>query len=150
LEIKIDIGMIEQLLTMVDRNNLEELDIRCGDCKVLIKKRGSQPAVHLPPVQVSKTLPDKKIARQQEKEESGFIQVVAPLSGVFYRASSPGSPPYVEVGDTVAPGQVLCIIEAMKLMNDITAEVNGTIHRIAAENAQAVEQKQVLIYIKPR
>ncbi|MCL5036775.1 MAG: acetyl-CoA carboxylase, biotin carboxyl carrier protein [Chloroflexi bacterium] len=76
-----------------------------------------------------------------------IITVNSPLTGVFYCAPLPGAPPFVDVGDTVEPGTVLCIIEAMKLMNEITSEVSGKITKIVAENGQVVEENQVMFHI---
>jgi len=150
LEIKLDMEMIEQLVTMVERNDLEELDLRHGDCKVLIRRHGQKTHLVSPGGPLSRAVPEVKAEKPAVKEEAGLIPVTAPLSGVFYRSPSPGSPPFVETGENVAPGQVLCIIEAMKLMNEITAETGGTLHKVLVENGHAIEQKQVMMYIKPR
>ena len=83
-----------------------------------------------------------------EQKTSGLIEIKSPMVGTFYRAPSPDSDPYVEVGDVIAPGQVLCIIEAMKLMNEIEAEVNGRIVEILVENTQPVEYNQVLFRVE--
>jgi len=84
-----------------------------------------------------------------EKKEEKYIDIKSPMVGTFYRAPSPESPPYVEVGDNVTPETVLCIIEAMKLMNEIKAEVRGQIIEILAENSQPVEYGQPMFKIKP-
>ena len=84
------------------------------------------------------------------KSEAGVADVTSPMVGVFYASPAENAEPYVKVGDRVKRGDILCIIEAMKLMNEITAEAGGTLHRVMVENGHAVEQKQVLMYIKPR
>jgi len=84
-----------------------------------------------------------------EKKEEKYIDIKSPMVGTFYRAPSPESPPYVEVGDNVTPETVLCIVEAMKLMNEIKAEVRGQIIEILAENSQPVEYGQPMFRIKP-
>jgi acetyl-CoA carboxylase biotin carboxyl carrier protein len=81
--------------------------------------------------------------------DDGLIVVESPMVGTFYRAASPDSPSFVEVGALVAPGQALCIVEAMKLMNEIEAEVSGTVVEVLAENAQAVQFGQPLFKIRP-
>jgi oxaloacetate decarboxylase alpha subunit len=149
LEIKLDLELIEQLLTVVEKNNLEELDVRCGDCKVLIRTQGHRAHAVPLPGPASRAVPEVRAEKPSVKEEAGMVPVNAPLSGVFYRSPSPASPPFVEIGESVVPGQVLCIIEAMKLMNEIIAETAGTLHKVMVENGHAVEQKQVLLYIKP-
>ena len=81
--------------------------------------------------------------------DDGLLVVESPMVGTFYRAASPDSPPFVEVGARVAPGEALCVVEAMKLMNEIEAEVSGTVVEILAENAQAVQFGQPLFKIRP-
>jgi acetyl-CoA carboxylase biotin carboxyl carrier protein len=80
---------------------------------------------------------------------NGFVRVESPMVGTFYRAAQPGSPPFVEEGDVVAPGQTLCILEAMKLMNEVKAEVEAVVRRIHVENAQPVEFGQTLFELEP-
>jgi acetyl-CoA carboxylase biotin carboxyl carrier protein len=82
-------------------------------------------------------------------EPDGFVRIESPMVGTFYRAPQPGSPPYVEVGDTVAAGQTLCILEAMKLMNELKTEVDGVVGAIHAENASPVEYGQLLFELEP-
>jgi acetyl-CoA carboxylase biotin carboxyl carrier protein len=79
----------------------------------------------------------------------GVTRVESPMVGVFYRAPTPGAPAYVDVGDTVVPGQVLCVLEAMKLFNELKAESAGVIRAIHAENAQPVEYGQLLFELEP-
>ena len=78
-----------------------------------------------------------------------FIRVESPMVGTFYRASEPGAAPFVEVGDPVGPGQTLCILEAMKLMNEVKAEVEAVVRRVCVENAQPVEYGQLLFELEP-
>lgn len=93
--------------------------------------------------------PSSPAAAEKEKSSSEKETIVrAPIVGTFYRSPSPDAPPFVEVGDEVAPGDVLCIIEAMKLMNEIEAEVKGRIKRILVENAQPVEYDQPLFVVE--
>jgi acetyl-CoA carboxylase biotin carboxyl carrier protein len=78
-----------------------------------------------------------------------LMRVESPMVGTFYRAPQPGSPPFVEVGDVVAPGQTLCILEAMKLMNEVKADVEGVVRGVHAENSEAVEFGQLLFELEP-
>jgi acetyl-CoA carboxylase biotin carboxyl carrier protein len=80
---------------------------------------------------------------------NGFVRIEAPMVGTFYRASQPGAPAFVEEGDAVAPGQTLCILEAMKLMNEIKAETEGIVRKIHVQNAQPVEFGQLLFELEP-
>ncbi|HEX6972039.1 MAG TPA: acetyl-CoA carboxylase biotin carboxyl carrier protein, partial [Limnochordia bacterium] len=86
---------------------------------------------------------------KEEPSENGHVTIVAPMVGTFYRAPAPDAKPYVDVGDTVEVGQTLCIIEAMKLMNEIESEVRGQIVRVLVENAQPVEYGQPLFLVNP-
>jgi acetyl-CoA carboxylase biotin carboxyl carrier protein len=79
----------------------------------------------------------------------GLTRIEAPMVGVFYRAPQPGAPAFVDIGDTVVPGQVLCIIEAMKLFNELKAETSGVVRTILVENAQPVEFEQLLFELEP-
>jgi acetyl-CoA carboxylase biotin carboxyl carrier protein len=83
------------------------------------------------------------------RPSNGFVRIESPMVGTFYRAAAPGSPPFVEEGDVVAPGQTLCILEAMKLMNEVKADQEAVVRRIAVENAQPVEFGQVLFELEP-
>ena len=84
-----------------------------------------------------------------EPTGDGIVRVEAPMVGTFYRAPQPGAPPFVEEGDAVGPGQTLCILEAMKLMNEVKAEVDGIVRFIHAENAEPVEYGQLLFELEP-
>ncbi|MBD3335289.1 MAG: acetyl-CoA carboxylase biotin carboxyl carrier protein, partial [Candidatus Eisenbacteria bacterium] len=93
--------------------------------------------------------PQPAPAESPPEGDSGLVPIVSPIVGTFYGSPSPGSSPYVEVGSRVAQGQVVCIVEAMKLMNEIESEVSGTVERVLVENAQPVEFNQPLFLIRP-
>jgi len=100
------------------------------------------------------TAPDPREAaepevREEAEHDGNLAEITSPMVGTFYRAPAPDAPPYVEVGARVAKGQTLCILEAMKLMNELEAEVSGTIREICVENAEPVEFGQVLFRIDP-
>ncbi len=110
---------------------------------------GPSPAAPPPPPAPEKPAEAPPPPAEEEKVSSKKEYIVrAPIVGTFYRAPAPDAPPYVEVGDHVKPGDVLCIIEAMKLMNEIESEVSGTIKEILVENAQPVEYDQPLFVIE--
>jgi acetyl-CoA carboxylase biotin carboxyl carrier protein len=128
-----------------------------GDEGVRISRYGGQfagaapvamPAVAAAPAAVAAPAPASPVALA-EAEEDGHI-VTAPMVGTFYNASSPGSPPFVQVGDRVNSGDILCIVEAMKMMNQIEAEVAGTIKSIRVQNGDPVEYGQILFVIDQR
>ena len=93
---------------------------------------------------------ESKPAQQPEEDTSRYIEVKAPIVGTFYRAASPEKPAYVKVGDTIESGQVVCIIEAMKLFNEIESEVSGKVVKVLVEDAQPVEYDQVLLLVDPK
>jgi acetyl-CoA carboxylase biotin carboxyl carrier protein len=148
---------INQILDMMREHDLVEFELERDDVKVRLKKQASGqvaivPAAPVvaapaaPPVApVSAAAPVPTAAA----DENEFAVVKSPIVGTFYRASEPGAKPYAEVGDTVKKGQVLCIIEAMKLMNEINAECEGTVVKVYVENGQAVQYGERLFAIKP-
>ncbi len=89
-------------------------------------------------------------AKAPVAESKTYIEIKAPMVGTLYRAPSPDAAPYIREGDTISPGKVLCIIEAMKLMNEIEAEVSGKIHKILVENGRPVEYNQTLFLVEPQ
>jgi acetyl-CoA carboxylase biotin carboxyl carrier protein len=105
------------------------------------------------PQQAAEARAAEAVAEAAESEASpetnGLHAVRSPVVGTFYRAPAPGEDPYVEVGDTVAAGQTVCIVEAMKLMNEIVADVSGEVVEVLAENAGGVEYDQPLLYLRP-
>lgn len=149
---------IEYLIGLVEKSEIVELEIREGWGKrIRIVKRAAQaPPAALPtaaPVpQFASPAPQPAAtveAPSPAADDAHFSRVVSPMVGTFYRSSSPEKPPFVEVGSQVTAGQTLCIIEAMKLMNEITSEVSGHVRRIMVENGQPVEFGQVLFLVEP-
>lgn len=148
------IDEIKELLAAFDASKATAMDIQLGAEEYLSirQKVGGAAAVCVPaaaPVQIEQTAPAAAPAQQNEPEkaaENGKT-IDSPMVGVFYSAPSPDSDPYVSVGSTVNKGDVLCLIEAMKLMNEVTAESSGTIKKICVENGQVVEYGQPLFVI---
>ena len=147
-----DTTFIRQLIRLVEESEIDELEISRWGKKVRIVKRrelanGAGPVpFSLPePVGSPEALPASVPAPSREVQ----VAVKAPMVGTFYRAPAPEAPPFVEVGDRVRIGQTLCIIEAMKLMNELECEVNGIVRTILAENGEPVEYGQPLFEIEP-
>ncbi len=134
-----DLSQIKEIIAAVERSSIAEVTIEEGDTKITIRKSGEPEA------------PAAAAAGEAPAGEapSNYFVVKSPMVGTFYRAPSPTSDPFVEEGDEVATGQTLCILEAMKLMNEVASEVNGTVRRILAENAKPVEYGTPLLYIEP-
>jgi len=157
----IDLDWIRRLIDMVDGSGIDSLEISRFGTRVRIAKS--------PPVVVSSSAPavapaagaaplaptapppadSEPRAEAESVSDSGLAEVHSPMVGTFYRAPAPDAPAYVETGDRVEKGQTLCILEAMKLMNELEAEVSGTVREICVENAEPVEFGQVLFRIDP-
>jgi len=156
-----DIKQIQELVKLVNKSNIGELSIEKNDFKITIKQK-EEPAQHFaapvlqqPQLQPQILPPPLQSAQQVTKPEAGntkaenLLTVKSPMIGTFYRQAGPGKPIFVNVGDEVAVGQVVCIIEAMKLFNEIESEVSGTIVKVLIEDASPVEFDQPLFLVEP-
>ena len=142
-----EIEYIEKLANLADEKQLTEITVEDGD-KAIIIKRGIQGAQVVAPVSVPAAPQAAAPAAAPATEQPKGTAITSPMVGAFYAAPSPGAKPFVKVGDTVAAGQVVCIVEAMKLMNEIESEVSGKITQICVEDGQSVEYGQVLMYVE--
>ena len=147
-----DLRKLKKLIDLVEGSSISELEITEGEERVRISKSGTgippqfaAPAVSAPAV-VS-ALEANVIGKVEEELPVGHM-VKSPMVGTFYRTSSPGSEPFVKVGQTVKAGDILCIIEAMKLLNEIEADKGGIIKEILIENGQPVEYGEALFIIE--
>ncbi|RKY84611.1 acetyl-CoA carboxylase biotin carboxyl carrier protein, partial [candidate division KSB1 bacterium] len=138
-------------------SDIDELEVGRWWKKIRIKKIRNLPnsqSTHTKIITIPEEKPDENKTKpsisveQKNEKENSYYEIKSPMVGTFYRAPSPDSEPYVKEGDRVRVGQVLCIIEAMKLMNEIESDVNGTIVKILTENAQPVEYNQSLFLIE--
>jgi oxaloacetate decarboxylase alpha subunit len=148
---KMDLKEITQLIKALEETGITELNLESDGVKIMIRRGGGQggTAGSTPSIQVTRDeKPGAGGDKTVESDPHDIIEVRAPMVGTFYRAPAPDAPPFVEVGTRVKPGQTLCIIEAMKLMNELTAETAGQVVRILAENGQPVEYGQVLFHLK--
>ena len=142
-----NIDHVKELAKIIKDFDLESIEVEENQSKISIK-RASVCAATAAPVQPSAaTVSAQTAAPQPTAPTAGANDITSPMVGVFYRASSPESAPFVQVGDRVKKGQVLCIIEAMKLLNEIPVEQEGTITEICVENGAVVEFGQVLFKI---
>lgn len=147
---ELNLDTIEKLVALATAKNLSELTVEHENGMVTIKTAAAvvattpaAPAPTAAPVAVA-----APSAPAPEAPVSNYYKVTSPMVGTFYAAASPESPPFASVGDTVSKGQTLCIIEAMKLMNELECEVSGTIKKINIENGKPVEFGQVLMEIE--
>ncbi len=146
---------IQTLIKLVSDAGVDEVHIEKPDFKLSIRKNDKQVAYSIAPsVQMQAApLPQAQALSNQASatapEKSNQITIKAPMIGTFYRASSPEKPAFSNIGDEIAPGKVLCIIEAMKLFNEIESEVSGKIVKILVENGTPVEFDQPLFLVEP-
>jgi acetyl-CoA carboxylase biotin carboxyl carrier protein len=129
---------VREILRLIDEAELDELRVETEGLSLHVVRGGAAPAE-----------PEEPGPRAATVDGGGGVAIEAPMLGVFYRAPSPGAPPFVEVGTLVEPDTIVCIIEVMKMMNSVPAGVAGTIAQIHVENAQAVEYGQALFRVEP-
>ena len=143
-----NIDEIRELMLLLDQSNIADLELQKNDFKIRLRKVESAAASSTAPhtlAAVPKALP---VGPVEETVDESLTEILAPMVGTFYAAPSPDAAPYVKVGDRVQPGQTLCILEAMKLMNEIKTDFSGTIVNILVENTQPVEYGQTLVLIQ--
>jgi acetyl-CoA carboxylase biotin carboxyl carrier protein len=144
---------IKQLVQLVIDSGIAELEVQRGQDRVRIRRSPTATAQNLRSMDVYVPAPAPHQDGGQPAPASatnGEITVKSPIVGTYYDSPKPGEPPFVRVGDTVEPGQVLCIIESMKLMNEIEAEVAGIVVSKLMENARPVEYGEALFLVRPR
>ncbi len=154
-----DISKVRELVQLVEESGIEELEVNHGDTTIRIQKSPAMAfgaaAVAPAPIHMTAPAAPAHVAAPEvapapvEAAGTKWKDVRSPIVGTFYRAASPTTPNFVEVGDHVSKGQPLCIVEAMKVMNEIEAEFGGTIKEILVENGGPVEAEAVLFLVDP-
>lgn len=160
-----DFKQIQELIKMINKSNIGEVTIEEKGFKLTIKQKeepvqnviaapvhtpmmtAMPQAAATPAAQVTAPAADK--AKAADAVPDNFITIKSPMIGTFYRSSAPGKPAFVEIGDDVTPGKAVCIIEAMKLFNEIESEVKGRIVKVLVEDASPVEYDQPLFLVEP-
>ncbi len=154
---------IKELLKLVSELDLREVNIKNKEFQIKIRTDKDHPAqvvsggapamVQAAPVVSAAAAPAAPVApagqETSAQEETNYIEIKSPMVGTFYRSSSPDKPPFVQVGDTIAKGDVVCIIEAMKLFNEIESEVSGKIVKVLVDDSTPSEYDQVLFLVEP-
>ena len=150
---------IEELIRLVEESKITELEVSQGRTRIRISKGGSMPPAVYAPAPAPSPIPvgpsreeveEREEAEANEKLASNLKQIKSPMVGTVYRAPAPGSEPFVDVGQPVAVGQTVCIVEAMKLMNEIGSDFSGVIRRVLVENGQPVEYGQPLFLVETK
>lgn len=154
---------IRELIDFISGSGLEEVNIETEEFKISVKRSPDQAVVTAAPaaaapapvaapapaVPAPAAAPKAEAPAPAAADESNYVQIKSPMIGTFYRSSNPETPPFVSVGDDVTAGKTVCIIEAMKLFNDIESEVSGKIVKVLVDNASPVEYDQPLFLVDP-
>jgi acetyl-CoA carboxylase biotin carboxyl carrier protein len=149
-----NIKEIKEMINLMNENSLMELEVEKDGMRIRLKKTSSGTEMIQSPIMVERhsvamDAASRAAAEPAEKAGVKTVEIKAPMVGTFYRAPSPEAPPFVEAGQTIEVGQVICIIEAMKLMNEIKAEVKGKLLEVIVDNAEPVEFGQPMFLIEP-
>lgn len=159
---------IRDLIDFISKSGLNEVSIETEELKIAIKRDAetrviersaaapapapaapAPAAASAPAPSPSAEAPKAEAPASSSSSEGNYVEVKSPMIGTFYRSSNPDTPPFVSVGDKIEKGQTVCIVEAMKLFNEIESEVSGTIVKVMVENASPVEYDQVLFLVDP-
>jgi acetyl-CoA carboxylase biotin carboxyl carrier protein len=153
-----DTKEIQKLIEFISKTDLSEVKIETSDLKIQVRRGGAEPAkvvaapqVYAEPVPLAAAPVAKapEVRQEPAQPSSKLIEVKAPMIGTFYRSAGPDKAPFVEVGDEISSGKVICILEAMKLFNEIESEVSGKIVKILVDDATPVEYDQPLFLVEP-
>lgn len=150
-----DLNLIKKLIRLVDTGGITDLEVEEEGFKIKIAKKirtmhgGSKPHVVLPPATADEEAASTTPGKEAETKTDTKHEIRSPIVGTFYRAPAPDADPYIQVGDIITKGSVLCIVEAMKLMNEIESDVDGRIVKILVDNGKPVEFNQPLFLVQP-
>lgn len=150
---KVDLKMIENLAKDLEKYHLESLELDLGADKLILKKKGEERlAPVMAPVEVPMMAPSQKEEKLEKKETETKVEagnyILSPMAGTIYRAAAPGKAAYVKEGDSIQEGDTLCIVEAMKMMNEVKANIAGLIVKILVSDGELVKKDQPLFEIK--
>lgn len=152
-----DLNLIKKLVKIVDTSEITDLEVEENGLRIRVAKKLKSVSNNLPQVVVSQAPPvEFSQPRQASTEQAAAAvetqenlhEIKSPIVGTFYRSPAPDADPYIQVGDSISPGTVLCIVEAMKLMNEIESDISGKVVKIFVENGKPVEYNQPLFLIQ--
>ena len=151
-----DFGELKELIRILEDSSLAELEIEQDDRRIRLSKQTSgmmmaQPAMHPAPAPSAAPAggPAPDASGEEDAVDEGLLMVESPMVGTFYSAPAPGEDPFIKPGDTVAADTTVCIVEAMKIMNEVAAKVSGKVERVLVENGDPVEFGQPLFAVRP-
>ena len=147
----IDLDIVEKLLELLSESDADKIEVRDGDTSIKVSRNSGGPVAYqmAPPPAPAVHAAGGGLGGDGDAADSNLTDIVSPMVGTFYAQSEPGADPYVRVGDRISIGQTLCIIEAMKIMNTLDAEVTGVVKEICVTDATPVEFGQVLFRVDP-
>ena len=144
-----DLRKIKKLIEMLQESDLNEIEVKEGEESVRINRKKEVHVSSMPQVAMNAPVQEQQISQPTAQEiPSDLFSVKSPMVGTFYRSPAPGKPPFIEIGQKIGIGDVVCIVEAMKMMNQVKSDVEGIIKEIHIEDGQAVEFDQILISIE--
>lgn len=152
---QLNLNELRELLAVLNQTDITELTLKSSEFELTVRKGErsesqvvvpSMPASTPTKVELPAPTPESTSASTAEKK---WVEIISPMVGTFYRSPTPDEPSYVEVGDSIRRGQTVCIIEAMKLMNELEAEINGQVMEVLVENGEPVEYGQPLMRVNP-
>ena len=146
--LQVDTGLVRQLAEMLNESDLSEIEVQDGGRRIVVKRKlaaAAAPAYHAAPAAIAPAAPPPAAAETPAADHPGTVK--SPMVGTVYLAGQPGAKPFIQPGDKVSAGDTLLIVEAMKVMNPITAPAAGTVKQILVENAQPIEFDQPLIVV---
>lgn len=147
-----DLKKVKDVIELMKENDLVEIELVDGESKIHLKRPGAQMAMSAMPMAMQAApaaVPVSAAAEAVSATDTGLVEIKSPIVGTFYQAGSPDAEAYAKVGTRVESETVVCIIEAMKVMNEIKAEVGGTIVEVCSKDGQSVEYGQVLFRVRP-
>jgi len=142
------IERVEELIHILEGTSIGELELTEGGMEIIIRRQPGMALVALP-AQASRAVPVVGGGHVHAEKEDTSVAIAAPLTGVYYSSSSPASPPFVSVGDIVQIGQIVALIEAMKVFNEVQAEVSGRVVKLPVKNGEVVQKGSALIKVMP-
>ena len=147
---ELNLEILKKIIQIMKDDNLSEVCIEQNDIKIQVRRAVDQPIVATQGAAMLTSQQETTVASELKGASGELVVVPSPMVGTFYRAPSSDAEPYVNVGDAIEAGQVICVIEAMKLMNEITADLDGEIVEILVEDGQPVEYDQPIFRVRPR
>jgi len=147
----VDLQELQKLIQLLEQSSLQEIEIEDDNQRIRLNKGAAAPvAATIAPAPLAQApAPVQETPAEATPEDDGLITINSPMIGTYYAATAPGEAPFVKLGDQIQPDHTVCIVEAMKIMNEVPAKLSGTVERILVENGEPVEFGQPLFALRP-